>query len=72
MPISFSFFSFVDCDPPAPSDDVSCAIVGSSVVLTAMDDANEISPQEQDLVRATVVNALSNAINDGTFENHLP
>lgn len=65
-------FIFVDCDPPATSSDVSCAIVGSSVVLTVQEGGDEITDQERAELRALVIKALSDAVKDGSFEDHLP
>jgi len=56
------------CDPPAPSGDIQCAIVGSSVLIMA----EKITEEERIELRTKVMTALSEAINNGSFEKHLP
>lgn len=57
----------IDCDPPAPSDDIQCAIVSSSVSISG-----EFSEEERVELRAIVISFMLDSINDGSFEEYLP
>jgi hypothetical protein len=58
---------YIECDRSPSSSDVKCALVGSSVTLTALAVHDELTDKERSALRRTITTALSNSINNGSF-----
>jgi hypothetical protein len=69
--IEYSNNLYSACDPPPQNDDIQCAIVTSTVSLVPVDN-RPLSEEERAQLRAMVVSAMLDSIDNGSFKEHLP